>query len=191
VGKEKDPMGPDEEIVEEVQGADQASDAPASDKVVDDNDRYLRLVAEFDNYRKRTEREMAAFKRRAADEILMAVLEVVDNLDRAMESADGCDPPDLAEGLKAIRGQMAALLQREGIEAIETVGTTFDPYEMEAVMKMPSEDVEEGCVVRELQRGYRGRGYILRPSKVIVSGGPPEQMTGGKPSDKDNETHRK
>ncbi len=69
---------------------------------------------------------------------------------------------------------MGLRLDREGLEPIDTMDKPFDPYEMEAVMRMPSADVAEGCVCGELLSGYRGRGYVLRPSKVIVSMGPEE-----------------
>jgi molecular chaperone GrpE len=146
---------------------------PQEGLLAQERDRYMRLAAEFDNYRKRNERDMAEFKRRAADGMLLSLLEVVDNLDRALESSEGCTAEDLHGGLTAIRGQMGAILSREGVEPIEAAGKTFDPYEMEAVMRMPSPDVAEGDVVQVLSRGYRGRGYVLRPSKVIVSSGPP------------------
>lgn len=138
----------------------------------EERERYLRLAAEFDNFRKRTERDMTEWRRRAKDDLLLSMLDVLDNLDRALESASDSDPGDLLEGLKAIRVQMAGVLSREGFEPIESVGRPFDPFEMEAVMRMPSEEVEEGGVVRELLKGYKGQGYILRHSKVIVSSGP-------------------
>jgi molecular chaperone GrpE len=137
-----------------------------------ERDRYLRLAAEFDNYRKRTERDMAEFKRRAADHVLLSVLDVVDNLDRALENSDGCEVEELVTGLLAIRNQVGTLLEREAIQPIEAVGAEFDPFLMEAVMRMPSDDVESGYVVSELQRGYRTPEHVLRPSKVIVSSGP-------------------
>ncbi len=139
-----------------------------------ERDRYLRLAAEFDNFRKRTEREMTEFKRRAADDVLLVLLEVVDNLDRALETSGDCTDQDLFDGLTAVRAQMGTILDREGLEPIDAVDRPFDPYEMEAVMRMPSADVAEGSVCREVLRGYRGRGYVLRPSKVIVSTGTEE-----------------
>jgi molecular chaperone GrpE len=135
-------------------------------------EKYLRLAAEFDNYRKRSERDMAEYRKRASDGIILSVLEVLDNLDRALETTESCTLEDLTEGVGAIRGQLADLLSREGVEPIPVEGREFDPFEMEAMMRMPSKDVEEGHVLRELQKGYKGRGYVLRPSKVIVSSGP-------------------
>jgi molecular chaperone GrpE len=139
---------------------------------VKERDRYLRLAAEFDNYRKRTERDMTEFRRRAADHVLLSVLDVVDNLDRALETSDTCDVSDLVTGLEAIRNQIGTLLEREAISPIDTVGEEFDPFLMEAVMRMPSDDVEEGRVVSELQKGYQTPEHVLRPSKIVVSSGP-------------------
>ena len=152
-----------------------------------ERDRYLRLAAEFDNFRKRTEREMTEFKRRATDDVLLALLEVVDNLDRALETSGDCTDQDLFDGLTAVRAQMGTILDREGLEPIDAVDRPFDPYEMEAVMRMPSADVAEGSVCREVLRGYRGRGYVLRPSKVIVSTGTEEPDV----DNGENVTHRK
>jgi molecular chaperone GrpE len=170
------------EPIDEGEGNGVPEDIPEGMEVLDspeallaeERDRYLRLAAEFDNLRKRTERDMVEFKRRAADDVLLSLLEVVDNLDRALETSEGCTAEELYEGLKAIRSQMGGILSREGVEPIEATGKTFDPYEMEAVMRMPSADVADGDVVQVLQCGYRGLGYVLRPSKVIVSSGPPE-----------------
>lgn len=165
----------DEERDQEDMAVEEGPQGTGDETPQEERDRYLRLVAEFDNYRKRTERDMVEFKRRAADHVLLALLEVIDNLDRALEAEDDSS----SEGLSAIRRQMDAILQREGIEAIDAVGRPFDPFEMEAVMRMPSDDAGEGDVLRELQRGYRGNGYVLRPSKVIVSAGPPQEAAPG------------
>jgi molecular chaperone GrpE len=115
---------------------------------------------------------MAEFKRRAADDLLLSLLEVVDNLDRALANCSDGEHNDLLGGLRAIRNQMGNILERECIVAIDATGTEFDPFFMEAVMRVPSDEVEEGHVVSELQKGYRTPTYVLRPSKVVVSAGP-------------------
>jgi molecular chaperone GrpE len=142
--------------------------------LAEERERYLRLAAEFDNFRKRTEREMTEFKRRATDDVLLSMLEVVDNLDRALDISGDCTDQELFDGLTAVRAQMGLILDREGLEPINAMDKPFDPYEMEAVMRMSSADVAQGSVCGELLCGYRGRGYLLRPSKVIVSTGPSE-----------------
>ena len=152
---------------------DEAPGEPTPEELlVQERDRYLRLAAEFDNFRKRTERDMAEFKRRAGDHVVLSVLDVVDNLDRALETSDTCSLEELVAGLTAIRNQVGTLLDREAISPIDVVGLEFDPFCMEAVMRVPSDEVDEGHVVSELQRGYRTPDRVLRPSRVVVSSGP-------------------
>ena len=154
----------------------QPSKAPEQDELKALQERYLRLAAEFDNFRKRTERDEAEHRRRAADSVLLSVLEVVDNLDRALSApATTADPGAFRSGVVAIRAQLAVLLEREGVRPIPAEGREFDPFDMEAVMRAPSTEVPAGLVLKELQRGYRGAGRVLRPSKVIVSAGPPRE----------------
>jgi molecular chaperone GrpE len=156
-------------------------DVDPADLLEEERQRYLRLAAEFDNFRKRSERDMQEYRRRATDVILMDLLDVVDNLDRALDASCDADGEELVAGLTAIRNQMGAILDREGVEPVDSMGLPFDPYEMEAVMRMPSRDVSEGNVMQELQRGYRARGHLLRPSKVIVSSGPEGTDESGEP----------
>lgn len=156
---------------EEVDIATQEGPTP-QEMLGQERERYLRLAAEFDNYRKRTERDMAEFRRRAANEVLLSLLDVLDNLDRALEASEGCEPDELVTGLRAIRNQMFGILERASIVPIETEGRGFDPFEMEAVMRMPSDSVPEGGVVSVLQKGYRAPDHVLRHSKVVVSSGP-------------------
>ena len=169
-------MGKDEgptEVLEEDDGNGAPDDAEAM--LAMERDRYLRLAAEFDNYRKRTERDMVEVKRRAADDVLLSLLEVVDTLDRALDSSDDCTAESLYEGLQAIRGQMGGLLLRECVEPIDAAGKAFDPYEMEAVMRIPSTDVAEGDVVEVLKglaEGDRvvtiGRDRLQDGQRVLV-----------------------
>ncbi len=160
-------------VDEEVPDEGTVSKGPTAEELlVAEKDRYLRLAAEFDNYRKRAERDMAEYRKRAAEGVLLSVLDVVDNLDRALGTTDTCTMEDLVTGLRAIRAQMGTLLDREAISPIEAEGREFDPYYMEAVMRVPSDEVEEGFVVSELQRGYMGPENVLRPSRVVVSSGP-------------------
>ena len=171
---EEEPANPQDEVFDDEEAVeDEPREEPTPEELlVKERDRYLRLAAEFDNYRKRTERDMVEFMRRAADHVLLSVLDVVDNLDRALETSDTCDAKDLVTGLAAIRNQMGTLLEREAISPIDAVGEEFDPFLMEAMMRMPSDDVEEGWVVSELQKGYKTPEQVLRPSKVVVSSGP-------------------
>jgi molecular chaperone GrpE len=164
---------------------EEASKTPEQDELKALQERYLRLAAEFDNFRKRTERDEAEHRRRAADSVLLSVLEVVDNLDRALSApATTADPGAFRTGIVAIRAQLAALLEREGVRPIPSEGREFDPFDMEAVMRAPSKEVPAGHVLQELQCGYKGRGRVLRPCKVIVSVGPPTEA--GRAADVDD-----
>ncbi len=169
-----------------------ASEAPKPaelDELKALQDRHLRLAAEFDNFRKRTERDAAEQRRRAADSVLLSVLEVVDNLDRALGAPSAvADSGALRKGVEAIRAQLAAMLEREGVRPIPAEGREFDPFDMEAVLRTPSTEAPAGLVLKELQRGYKGVGRVLRPSKVIVSSGPPREAT--RAADDDDVTNR-
>jgi hypothetical protein len=121
---------------------------------------------------------MGEYRKRAQDSVLVSVLDVVDSLDRALEAPAPAEAAKLREGVAAIRAQLWQVLEREGVRPIEALGRRFDPFEMEAALRMASTDVPEGGVVREIQRGYKGRYHVLRPSKVIVSSGLPPARAG-------------
>jgi molecular chaperone GrpE len=175
VANKEEPIEPPVEEAGPAEARAPAEPEPTPEELLaSERDRYLRLAAEFDNYRKRTDRDMAEFKRRAGDHLLLALLDVVDNMDRALEASGAGEPDEMLAGLKAIRNQMGTILERESIEPIPAVGLEFDPHFMEAVMRTPSDEMEEGRVVSELVRGYRAPTYVLRPSKVVVSSGPRE-----------------
>jgi molecular chaperone GrpE len=134
------------------------------------SDRYLRLVAEFDNFRKRTAREWSERAQSASAELLFELLSIADNFERALEveHADGA----YADGVRMIFQQLQGLLGRKGVEAIEAQGLPFDPHLHEALVHMPSEEYGEGLVCREIRKGYRLHGRVLRPAQVAVSSGP-------------------
>jgi molecular chaperone GrpE len=130
------------------------------------NDRYLRLAADFDNFRKRSAREMDAQARFAVEGFAVELLEVADNFERALRSEDG----KAREGLEQIQKLFRTVLERHGIYPIESVGTRFDPACHEAVVSLPSE-CEEGTVVEEFTSGYRMHDRVIRCAKVAVSKG--------------------
>lgn len=120
--------------------------------------------AEFDNARKRQERELASVRQNAAERLVAELLPVLDNLDRALESEG-----DIREGVRATRDQMMEVLGREGLLPIASDGQAFDPNVHEAVMSQPSEEHEEGTVLQTFQRGYALNGRAIRPAKVVVA----------------------
>ncbi|MDX9975747.1 MAG: nucleotide exchange factor GrpE [FCB group bacterium] len=132
----------------------------------------LRARAEFDNYRKRTQREAEQTRQRATEALIRDLLPVIDNLDLALQHADKEHP--ISEGVSMVARQFQDVLRRAGVEIIPAVGSAFDPEIHEAVMHAPSEEVAENTVSHEFQKGYRLGGFVLRPSKVAVSKGAPE-----------------
>ncbi len=133
------------------------------------HDRLLRTAAEFDNYRKRVERERQDMTRMAAAGVLLDVLRIVDDLERALEAPAPPEAEQYRRGVELIHRQMLALLERHGVTAIDAVGTEFDPNIHEAVFAERSPDHPEGHVLAELQRGYRIGDRLLRPSRVKVA----------------------
>jgi molecular chaperone GrpE len=133
-----------------------------------ERDQYLdslrRLKAEFDNSRKRQERERARILESASEKLVQELLPVLDNLDRALESEG-----DIREGVRATRDQLADVLANEGLLPVASDGQPFDPNVHEAVMGQPSEDHEEGTVLQTFQRGYLLNGRAIRPAKVVVA----------------------
>ena len=153
-------------------GDDAGADGPALDEVVRERDahreRLLRVTAEFDNYRKRTERERREWVDQAAGDLLGDLLPVVDNLDRAL-AADTGDGDALRQGVEIIRKQLLDVMARRGVAPIEAVGADFDPTLHEAVAHEPGDGHRDGEVVKELRRGYTLRQRLLRPSMVMVA----------------------
>ena len=149
----------DEELVGEPEAEESA---PAPD------DSYLRLAADFDNYRKRVAREHAELTTRANERLVNELLPVLDDLERALEAAAEHEEAKLEEGVKLVHRSLASLLERQGLKEIETEGA-FDPHVHEALLAQPAEGAEEGSVLQVLQKGYRLGDKVLRPARVIVA----------------------
>jgi molecular chaperone GrpE len=145
------------------------------------HDLWLRQQADFDNFRKRSERD--AELRRLADAagIVGRLLPVLDNLERAIAAAGDRDDP-FRQGLILVHQQMLDLLGREGLAPVATEGTRFDPRHHEAVETVPSEDIEDGMVLGEMQRGYMFKDRLLRPALVRVATGRGRPGEGGEPA---------
>ena len=134
------------------------------------NNQYLRLAADFDNYRKRQQGERESLLRYGTEECLKKVVEVVDNFDRAMQSVDKIDNVDkMKESFVVLHKQLMDSLTKIGLEVIETKGQTFDPNLHEAVMKTPTEEYPEETIITELQKGYKYGEKVLRPALVNVA----------------------
>ena len=156
---------------EAVAGGDDAGSntvAPADDH----RDRYLRLLADFENFRKRTEREKAEFFRYAVAGVLKDILPVLDNFERALEHAEEGD--DFHKGVLMIYKQLLDTLQKHGLKPIDQVGAHFDPNIHEAVVREEDPSVPSHTVTAILQKGYFLHDRLLRPALVKVAVGGPE-----------------
>ena len=131
-------------------------------------DKYIRAVADLDNYKKRAIREKADIIKYGKEDIIKDILPFVDSLDRASEHADISDVQAFKEGIKLIQEQLLSCLKKHGVEKIDSVGLDFDPNFHEAMMQVESEEHEENKVVNEVQKGYLLNGRLLRPSKVCI-----------------------
>ena len=147
-------------------------------------ERLLRTAADFDNFRKRSRRDVADAERRVQEDLLRSLLPTFDNLERAvMHAGSASDLKALTEGIKMVIRQFQDTLGGLGIERVATVGKPFDPAEHEAVQHVYSADMPPGAVVQELQPGYRWQGKLMRPALVVVAkGGAPSSP----PPDKDS-----
>jgi molecular chaperone GrpE len=133
-------------------------------------DKFLRSLADFDNYRKRIAREREQLTRCATEDLIRHLLEVVDNLERALSSAsEDRDFEGLHRGVELIYQHIKEILDKQGLCPISCLGEAFDPNYHEAVMTMEAEGEESDRVIEEIQRGYTLDGRVIRPSKVVVS----------------------
>ncbi len=138
-----------------------------------ESDRYLRLAADFDNYRKRTLREFDDITRSANTRLLHALVAVVDDFERALvEEAARGEIDAYRRGVELIYGKLQGLLTRERVTVMDVLGRPFDPAFHEALMQQPSDEYAEGIVCGIVQKGYLLGDKVLRHARVIVSGGP-------------------
>jgi molecular chaperone GrpE len=148
----------EEELVEE----------PVEETPPAPDDSYLRLAADFDNYRKRTAREHAELSQRANERLLNELLPVLDDLERALEAAAEHEEAKLEEGVRLVHRSLLGLVERHGLTEIDTEGA-FDPHVHEALLAQPGEGADEGSVLQVLQKGYRLGDKVIRPARVIVA----------------------
>ena len=147
--------------------------AEAEKRAAENYDKYVRTVAELDNYRKRAVREKTDAIQYGNENLLRDILPLVDGMDRALEHA--CNSEDFEafrKGLKLLQGQLLGCLQKHGVEMIDTAGKDFDPHVHEAMMQVESAEHGDSKVVGEFERGYLLNGRLLRPAKVSVCKGP-------------------
>lgn len=142
-------------------------------------ERWTRLAAEFDNYKKRRAREFEMLIASASEDIIRDLLPILDSVDRALAHSENGDTESegFQEGMKMIMEQFPRVLYNRNLNEIDTVGTPFDPTVHEALMQTPSETHDAGIVAEVIEKGYRLGDKVLRPAKVVVSQGKPAGAT--------------
>ncbi len=141
------------------------------------HDQMLRTIAEFDNSRKRAEREKEESLKYALESFVKELIPTIDSIERAIQSTkESQDVDALVEGVEMIYKGLLSTLEKRGVTPIEAVNKPFDPMQHEAVMHVESEDVPENNVIEEWQKGYMLHNRVIRPSMVSVSKGKSEQV---------------
>lgn len=130
-------------------------------------DKYLRAVAELDNYRKRAAREKTDIIKYGKEDVIKDILPFMDSLDRALEHNTG-DIQSFKDGIALIQEQLLCCLKKHGVERIDAAGQDFDPNFHEALMQVESDQHEDNKIVTEMEKGYLLNGRLLRPSRVCV-----------------------
>ena len=180
---ERDWIEPDEESASRAEPGppDSVDDAEPAEREGQDplaqtrreRDEYLDLAkraqADFENYRKRAAKEAAAAGERAKSGLVRELLPVVDNLERALASAQDGEQ-HLAEGVRLVHSELIAVLERNGVEQFDPKGESFDPSLHEALSTRSEDGADPGVVLDVVEKGYRTNGTILRPARVVVSG---------------------
>lgn len=151
-------------------GSEAAQAVESESKQNEINEKYLRVLAEYDNFRKRAAREMTALAKTATENLISEILPILDNLDLATEHKD--NPTSMekyVKGIAQIEDQLRDVLAANGLKPIEAVGKPFDPNLHDAVSVLESDEYESGMVTQEVQKGYQLGDKVIRHSKVVVS----------------------
>jgi molecular chaperone GrpE len=168
-GGEEDPANEEQRLAEKE--AVEAEDPLA--RAQRERDEYLDLArraqADFENYRKRAAKEAALAGERAKGGLVRELLPVVDNLERALASAQDGEQ-HLAEGVRLVHSELIAVLERNGVEQFDPKGESFDPTIHEALSTRSEDDADPGVVLDVIEKGYKANGTVLRPARVVVSG---------------------
>lgn len=139
-------------------------------KLAEEDTRYLRLRADYDNLVRRNRLDREAAEKYRAQSLLTELLPVLDNLDRALQvEVTSEEAASLYKGVQMVYDQLLAATQKEGLEIIPAEGESFDPNFHQAVMQEQDSEKEQGIILRELQKGYQLKGRVLRPSMVSVN----------------------
>ncbi|GAB1156483.1 MULTISPECIES: nucleotide exchange factor GrpE [Paenibacillus] len=152
--------------------ADQGQDelARLKTEVEETQQRFVRAQADFDNFRRRTQKEKEELAKYASMKLVTELVPVIDNFERAMATVpEGTESESFSKGIQMIFRQLETVLNNEGLTAMDTVGQPFNPEFHQAIMQVESDEYEEGTVVEEVQKGYMLKDKVLRPAMVKVS----------------------
>ena len=160
-----------EETVEEGEEITPANEIESLKKQLDEEkDRYIRQVAEFDNFRKRSQKDREEYTKYANEQLILELIDVWESLGRGLETASESNGKDkLIEGMELVYKQFKDVLEKNGLTMINAVGEKFDPYKHEAMMIAPTDECEEDTVLEEFAKGYMLNNNVIRYSKVKVS----------------------
>ena len=160
---------PEEDNAPEAENAEEKAEEKTDEKADDGNEKYVRLMAEFQNYKKRVAKEKNDIREYATEKLVMELLPVLDNFERALAASAEDDPAGYAKGMELIFTQMVTELQKSGLAEVEAEGQDFDPTKHNAVMTEENEELESGKVSKVLQKGYALNDKVIRPSMVAVT----------------------
>lgn len=160
---------PEEDNAPEAEKTEEKAEEKTEEKTDDGNEKYVRLMAEFQNYKKRVAKEKNDIREYATEKLVMELLPVLDNFERALAASAEDDPAGYAKGMELIFTQMVTALQKSGLAEVEAEGQDFDPTKHNAVMTEENEELESGKVSKVLQKGYALNDKVIRPSMVAVT----------------------
>ena len=171
---EEETLQPEVEDTPEAEVSEPETESQSPEEVL--QDRMLRLQADFDNFRKRMDREKKDWIAFATENLVMELLPVMDHFELGLEDSEKNGAPEsLVSGFRLIYSQLGTAMEKSGVQAIDAApGDPFDPHLHEAITHLPSDDVPEDAVISQTRRGYRMGDKLLRAAQVVVSSGPAE-----------------
>lgn len=169
-GNSKDETAGNEQNAENKGTVKEESQPTPEQRIAELNDKYMRLYAEFDNFRKRSTRERIEYLKYAGEEAYKDMLPVVDDFERGLKASETMtDVKSVNEGVKLVYNKLQHILKQKGVEPMDCRGKDFDPETMEAITNIPAPTPElKGKVVDEVEKGYMFNGKVIRYAKVVV-----------------------
>lgn len=143
--------------------------AQKSNEIKELKDKWLRSVAEFENYRKRSHKEWELLKQHSKTEVILEILSVVDDFERAFAVVEGSGEDEFVQGIRLIHNNLMQVLTKLGVSEAEAQGVPFDPRYHEAISQVESDTAESGSVVEVVEKGYLFDDTVIRPAKVVVA----------------------